>query len=226
MSASGALRSRPPLPGRAAGRRGVLLTTVCASLAAVAAGDVFAAYVGISARAGADAEEGFAFASQEHLSRIDRLFQMSDQLHAVALLACAAVFITWFHQAYRTACAQAPGRFGKGPGWGVGAWFIPFACLWLPYRIAVDMWSEGLRRAPAATRGNGSFLPVNLWWGSFVGSVLLQQYAALRYRSAADLDAYLDAVTLGVAGDVLNVGAAAAAAHFAVRLHRMQASGA
>ncbi|WP_329316123.1 DUF4328 domain-containing protein [Streptomyces sp. NBC_01278] len=196
---------------------------VWALLAAVAASDVFAVYVGIRTRAGVDGGEGFAFASEEHLSEIDRLFQVSDQLHAVALLACAAVFITWFHRARRAAGAQAPGRFGKGPGWSIGAWFLPFACLWLPYRIAVDMWSEGLRQSPAGAGGNGSFLPVNLWWGSFVGSVLLQQYATLRYRSAADLDALLDAVTLGMTADALNIAAAAAAAHFAIRLTHMQA---
>ncbi|MFE2143537.1 DUF4328 domain-containing protein [Streptomyces sp. NPDC059456] len=223
MSASGVLRPRPPLPGRTAGPRDALLTGVCAALAAVAAGDLFSLYVGIRTRAGVDGGEGFAYASQEHLNETDRLFQVSDQVHAIALLACAALFITWFHRARRTAGAQAPGRFGKGPGWGIGAWFIPFACLWLPYRIAVDMWAEGLRQSPAGARGSGSFWPVNLWWGSFVGSTLLQQYATLNYRSAADLDALLDAVTLGMTADALNIAAAAAAAHFAIRLTRMQA---
>ncbi|MFE2877730.1 DUF4328 domain-containing protein [Streptomyces roseus] len=192
-------------------------------MAAVAVSDVFTVYAGIRTRAAVDGAEGFAFALQEHLSEANRLFQVADQFHAVTLLACAAVFITWFHRALRTAAAQAPGRFGKGPGWGIGAWFIPFACLWLPYRIAVDMWSESLRQSPAGARGNASFLPVNLWWGSFVGSVLLQQYAALRYRSAADLDALLDAVTLGMTADVMNIAAAAAAAHFAIRLTHLQA---
>ncbi|MFB6810966.1 DUF4328 domain-containing protein [Streptomyces sp. NPDC056387] len=223
MSASGVLRPRPPFPGRAAGRKDALLTGVCAALAAVAAGDAFSVYVGIRARAGVDGGEGFAFASQDHLNETDRLFQVSDQIHAITLLACAAVFITWFHRARRTAGAQAPGRFGKGPGWGIGAWFIPFACLWLPYRMAVDMWSEGLRQSPADAGGSGSFWPVNLWWGSFVGSSLLQQYATLNYRSAADLDAFLDAVTLGMTADALHIAAAAAAAHFAIRLTGMQA---
>ncbi|MFD3756310.1 DUF4328 domain-containing protein [Streptomyces sp. NPDC058622] len=76
-----------------------------------------------------------------------------------------------------------PVRYGAGLGWAglgwaIGAWFVPGGFLWMPYRIAVGMWSAGTRAAPSADPARVSVWPVNLWWGSFVGSVQLGQYAS------------------------------------------------
>ncbi|MCY0956760.1 DUF4328 domain-containing protein [Streptomyces sp. H27-H5] len=200
---------------------------VCVLLAVVAAGDLFSLFVGARLHADVEGDGGFAFVSQDRLDQADRLFLVYDQIHVVGLAACAAAFITWFHRMRRNAGALAPDQFGKGPGWAIGAWFVPVAGFWMPYRIAVDMWSAGTRATPSAGPAGTSFWPVNLWWGSFAGSILLGWYANLSHQRAEELDALLTSVNLGMAAAVLNIVAAAAAAFFAVRLTRMlnQATG-
>ncbi|MER5777481.1 DUF4328 domain-containing protein [Streptomyces sp. NPDC002039] len=194
---------------------------MCFLLAAVAAGDLFSLYIGARLHADVETDGGFAFVSEDRLDRADHLFLVYDQIHVVGLAACAAVLITWFHRMRRNAGSLAPDQFGKGPGWAIGAWFVPVAFLWMPYRIAVDMWSAGTRAKPSAGPTGVSFWPVNLWWGSFTGSVLLGWCANLGYRRAEDLDSLLDAVNLGMAAAALNIVAAASAAYFAVRLTRL-----
>ncbi|MGW6835514.1 DUF4328 domain-containing protein [Streptomyces sp. NPDC054949] len=218
MSSSGVLRPRPPIPRRTPGTSRGLLAGLCVVLAAVAAGDLFSLYIGARLRADVETDGGFAFVSEDRLDQADHLFLVYDQIHVFGLAACAAVFITWFHRMRRNAGSLAPDRFGRGPGWAIGAWFVPVAGLWMPYRIAVDMWSAGARATPAAGPAGVSFWPVNLWWGSFTGSVLLGWYANTGYRRAEDLDPLLDAVNLGMAAAALNIVAAASAAHFAFRL--------
>ncbi|MFF3015682.1 DUF4328 domain-containing protein [Streptomyces sp. NPDC057939] len=217
MSRFQEVRPRPPLPTPARGTGRALLMGVCALLTASVAADLFSLYAGIRMHSEVLGDGGFLFVPEDRLATAEKLFSISDQFRALTMAACAAVFITWFHRMRRNAGALAPDRFRGGPGWAIGAWFVPFACFWMPYRIAVDMWTVGLRTAPA---GRSAFWPVNLWWGSFAGSVLLSAYGGMRYGRAEDLGALLDAVNVGIAADVLNVVAAGAAVHFAVRLSR------
>ncbi|MFD6969942.1 DUF4328 domain-containing protein [Streptomyces sp. NPDC059949] len=91
------------------------------------------------------------------------------------------------------------------------------------FLAAVPDRRPGLDGRPAGRQG--AFWPVNLWWASFACSVMLGQYASLRYRRAEDLGAFVDAVTLGMVADALNIVAAGAAVYFAVRLTRMLAPG-
>ncbi|MFD9516109.1 DUF4328 domain-containing protein [Streptomyces sp. NPDC059979] len=218
-SRSGVLRPRPPLSAPASGPGRGLLAGVCALLSAAAAGDLFSLYAGVRAHSAVDGDGEFAFVSEDRWAALDMLFVRVNQVQVLAFVACAAVFITWFHQVRRRAGALEPAGFRSGPGWAVGAWFVPVACFWLPYRIAVQAWTAGLRGA------KGAFWPVNLWWASFACSVMLGQYASLRYRRAEDLGAFVDAVTLGMVADALNIVAAGAAVYFAVRLTRMLAPG-
>lgn len=225
MSSShlGALRPRPALPGRVPGPSRALLVAVCVLLAAVAACDVFAVYAGFRTHSSVQRDGSFAFARQDQLDAADALFRMVDRFHAPALVACAAVFIAWFHRMRRAAGALAPDGFRLGPGWAIGAWFVPGACLWMPYRIAVETWAACLRGAGRGAAGTGtSFWAVNLWWGTFAGSLLIRWYSGFRHERAEGLAEVLDAVTLGMAADALNIVAAGAAAYFAVRLTRMQ----
>ncbi|MFJ1864350.1 DUF4328 domain-containing protein [Streptomyces sp. NPDC088097] len=218
MSRSQVLRPRPPLPVRPPGSGRVLLAAMCALLATAGVADLFSLYIGARLHSEVVRDDGFLSVGEEQLHTVQDLFGVADQLHAWAWVACAAAFVTWFHRMRRDAGAVAPDHFRKGPGWAIGAWFVPVACLWMPYRIAVDLWTVGLRTRGAVGTAGGSFWPVNLWWGSFAGSILLRAYSGSRYGRAEDIGALLDAVTLGMVADALNLVAAAAAAHFAVRL--------
>ncbi|MFB7371310.1 DUF4328 domain-containing protein [Streptomyces sp. NPDC056222] len=221
MSASSDLRPRPLLPNRVPRSPRVLLAAVTALLTAVAFSDLLAVYAGVRTYALIDEDRGFALASQEELD-VAALYQRAGQLQSVAFLVCAVVFITWFYWMRRDGGVLGPDRFRKGPGWAIGSWFIPLANFWMPYRIAVDMWGASTRLPADGEPYKVSFWPVNLWWGLFVTTTLFSRYALQGYRDAEVASEVRDAVLLVMAADILDIAAAAAAAHFAVRLTAMQ----
>lgn len=197
-----------------------LLTAVVAALAAAALGDLFAVYTGVRLRMLADGDTTDLTAS--NLDSAYSLYERAGQVQVSTTLLCAVLFVTWFFLMRRRTGLLAPNWFRKGPGWAIGAWFIPVANLWLPYRIASDMWNAC---APLPTEGKSHRLPmwpVNLWWGLFAGTTLLGRYAAARLDDADSLTEISDAVTLYLAVDLLYVAAAGAAVVFAVRLTALQ----
>ncbi|MGP4052504.1 DUF4328 domain-containing protein [Streptomyces sp. 2A115] len=222
MSASSDLHPRPALPSRVSPPPRFLLVGVSALLAAVALSDLFAVYAGVREYTLIEEEGGFAFASQQELADADALYWTAGQLQGATFLACAIGFIVWFHWMRRYAGVLGPDRFRNGPGWAIGSWFIPLANFWMPYRIAVDMWGASTRLPADGEPYKVSFWPVNLWWGLFVTTTLFQRYAGQRYENAEALAEIRDAVLLVMVSDILEVAAAAAAVHFAVRLTAMQ----
>ncbi|MFH8582467.1 DUF4328 domain-containing protein [Streptomyces zaomyceticus] len=191
-------------------------------LVAVAACDLFAVYAGFRTHFSVRGDDGLLFARQDELDAAEALFRRVDRFYAPALMACAALFVTWFHRMRRAVGALAPDGFSRGTGWAIGAWFVPVAFLWMPYRIAVEMWAACLQRPGRGATVSAVFWPVNLWWGTFAGSLLLRWYSGFHHKRADGLAEMLDAVTLGMVGDALNVVAAGAAGYFVVRLTRMQ----
>ncbi|MFD3328652.1 DUF4328 domain-containing protein [Streptomyces sp. NPDC058701] len=102
----------------------------------------------------------------------------------------------------------ARGAKRLGCGWAIGAWFVPLANPFLPYRIAVTTWGSS---TPLAAGGGYSRFPltlVNLWWGTFVLARLLGWYGGMSYTRAESADAGRDAATTMLVGDVLDLVAA------------------
>lgn len=185
------------------------------ALAAAAAADLLSLYAGFRAHSAVEGDDEFSFIAEDQWASLDAMFARVEQLRTLTVLVCAAVFILWFHRIRLRAGMLAPTAFRRGPGWAIGGWFVPVACLWMPYRIANEAWTVGLRGA------KGPFWPLNLWWASFVGSLLLSRYASVSAQRAEDLGPFLDAVTVGMVAGALSVVAAGAAMFFASRLTLM-----
>ena len=60
-------------------------------------------------------------------------------VHIVLLVVTAVVFIIWFHRAYQQVRALG-GEMRYSDGWAIGSWFIPIAGLWIPKKLANDIW--------------------------------------------------------------------------------------
>jgi hypothetical protein len=197
-----------------------LLAAVVAAFAAAALGDLFAVYAGVRLHTVVDGDVTAATAA--NLDSAYSLYERAGQVQVSTTLLCAVLFITWFFLMRRRTGLMAPDRFRMGQGWAIGAWFIPVANLWLPYRVAVDMWGAC---SPLPTEGETRRVPmwpVNLWWGLFAGTTLLGRYAAARFDKADSLAGISDAVTLYLAVDLLYVAATGAAVVFTVRLTALQ----
>ncbi|MFC5213515.1 DUF4328 domain-containing protein [Streptomyces coerulescens] len=222
MSASNDLRPRPQLPsGRPESSVGPLVAAV-AGLALVALCDVFSLVAGFRLRAVIDGDGGFLTAGQQDLDAAASLYDTAARYQVIVYLPAAIAFIVWFFRMRRATGLMAPDRFRNGPGWAIGAWLIPLANLWMPYRIAVDMWGAATPLPAEGERFRARLWPVNLWWGLFVLSILVNRFAGTKYRNAETLAEIRDGVGQYMAADVLHVVAAAAAMYFAVRLSTMQ----
>ncbi|WP_405834690.1 DUF4328 domain-containing protein [Streptomyces sp. NBC_00105] len=225
MSATSRLKPRPSLPARAPQAPRLLSAAVVVLLAAVILTDLFSLYAGTRAYYLLDWEGGFAYASMEDWDAADTLYRRAAMFQGQAVIVCGIVFIAWFHRMYRSAVALAPDRLRIGTGWAIGAWLFPVVNLWRPFRIALDMWGVCVP-APAQAQAPGqparaAFWPVGLWWGLFTVSGAFNQYTGWMYGRAEAFPDLREATVLLLAADVLDIVAAAAAIHFAVRLTSM-----
>ncbi|MFG3188668.1 DUF4328 domain-containing protein [Streptomyces omiyaensis] len=140
---------------------------------------------------------------------------------ACAILATAVVFVVWFHRVRRNAGVFAPDTQTRTPGWAVGAWFIPFANLWIPRQIAVEVWRAS-RQDPYAADGARELTVLNAWWTCFVAGLVLDRLSGTLYDRAETLDALATAAAWSVAGCVFAAAAGVLAILFVRRLTSMQ----
>ncbi|MGC0327659.1 hypothetical protein RKD23_000649 [Streptomyces sp. SAI-170] len=198
------------------------LYLVSALLAAAAAGGAYSVYRGLRLFSLIEGEFGFVAAPEDELLAAAAQYENAGRVQGGTYLLCAVVFLAWFSVMRRSIGRLTPDGFRRGPGWAIGAWFIPVACLWMPYRIAVDMWAAA---SPLPTDGKPTRVPmwpVNLWWGLFAGNVVLSRYCAYRFDRAENLFALRDALRMYLVCDALEVVAAGAAVYFAFRLTALQ----
>ncbi|MFF3953080.1 DUF4328 domain-containing protein [Streptomyces sp. NPDC001890] len=201
-----------------------LAKAVVVLLAVVAAADLLAVAAGLNTRRviAAGLENDFATYDEAEATLADNLYGAAGGLQSLAILATAVVFIIWFRRVRLNAEVFDPSMQSMRPGWAIGAWFVPFANLVLPRRIAGGIWT-----ASAQTNSDGSWRTVpatvmNLWWGCWVVSLVGSQYATRRYRAAEQPQEILDAADLVTATDAFDIVAAVLAILFVRKLTRMQ----
>ncbi|MEV7452319.1 DUF4328 domain-containing protein [Streptomyces nigra] len=216
MSFSSDQQPRPQLPGAARPSSRVLLVVVCVLLGGMALSDLFAVFAGLRLRslAGSSPERaldgGYA------------LFERAGDVQGMVSLPGAIVFVVWFFLMRRDLGVLAPDGFRNGRGWAIGGWLIPLVNLWMPYRVAVDMWGAAAPLPHEGRPRGTSFWPVNLWWGLFVGATLLGRFAASYYSGAESLQEVREATAQYAVADLLHAGTAVAAGYLAIRLTAMQ----
>jgi hypothetical protein len=131
--------------------------------------------------------------------------QSNAWVQVIGLVGAAAfvVMIVWTWRSAHN--AQALGRTGArlGPGWAIGAWFIPLANFVLVYLVVSDLWRSS---DPSTERGDGwRGLPgsnlVRAWTVAYVGGLMVGLAAIpLAVLGATGVDATR---TLMVVGGVL-----------------------
>ncbi|HYF46272.1 MAG TPA: DUF4328 domain-containing protein [Acidimicrobiales bacterium] len=155
----------------------------------------------------------------------------------VTLVGIGALFVTWMYRAARNNQAfDRPGALG--PGWAVGAWFIPFGSLVIPGIQLQQLWrgADGtVPRGDVGWRRARSSVQIWCWWaayvvgqtGVFTGFTLIsrtdQPDAELTATALLDhLDDVRTGVVVFVAGQAVLVVAAALGAASIVALTRRQ----
>ncbi|WP_236063817.1 DUF4328 domain-containing protein [Streptomyces poriferorum] len=192
----------------------------CVLLGAVAAADVVSIAAGINARQvfAEGTADDFLRYDEAAMDRADMLYRFSGTPQVMTFLAAAVVFLIWFRRVRLNAEVFDAHAQPMRPGWAIGAWFVPVANFFLPYRVASGIWTA----STPAGRPVASRVLLNAWWAGLIGSRLFVVWAERRYAAAEEVDEVLDAFGLVVAGDVLDVVAAVLAILFVRRLTAMQ----
>jgi Domain of unknown function (DUF4328) len=128
-------------------------------------------------------------------------------LSFLVFLVLIPVFIVWFYRARKNADGQ-DWKQRWGPGWAIGAWFVPVIALWFPYQIMADIWRAGLR---PGERRRPAWPPI-IWWAGW----LLAWFTSFRYVSTTSGTYHGTSVGLYLGDTVLSKIFEAAAAIAAI----------
>ncbi|MFJ1732712.1 DUF4328 domain-containing protein [Streptomyces sp. NPDC088254] len=207
------------------------LVGVLAALTVAAFCDLLGGCAAVRYPSAIGGDSGMVTGSRDDLETAASLYGTSTRWQGMVFLPCAVAFVTWFAQMRRATGLMAPGLFRNGPGRAVGAWIIPVANLWMPYRVALGTWAASAPVPRDRETPRMRTWPVHLWWALFV-SVALVKAIAGDGVAAAPLSALRDGVVwyavadglhvLAAVADGPRVLAAVAAGYFAIRLTAMQ----
>ena len=108
-------------------------------------------------------------------SAIDDL-EVASAAYVITFVIAAIAFICWFYRAYRNLPRRGITDLRYGPGWAIGAWFVPILGLFRPKQIANDIWRGSTTISQVELPAWGKRPVPSLlgcWWGCWViGSVL------------------------------------------------------
>ncbi|MEV4949127.1 DUF4328 domain-containing protein [Streptomyces sp. NPDC053755] len=140
-------------------------------------------------------------------------------------LALTVVFIVWFFRVRRNAGIFAPDLHRGGPGWAIGAWFVPVANLWWPRSVAAGTWRASRRDPYGDGKGAGeSFAVLNLWWAFWILTNLADPFASAVYDDADTAEEFAAGAGFFMGAALVDIVAAGLAIRFVRRLTSMQRS--
>jgi hypothetical protein len=218
MSSVIATGTRPGLKPLTAWSRAVYVT-----LALVIAADLYSLVTGIQLYGiWADvAQQGWDAESVRQYPGVESRYAWSGIWQVSILVACAVVFIVWFHRVRRNAGLLGPDAHSKASGWAIWGWIVPVVCWWFPRRIALDSWQASTPYTGDAQRPSGSGV-VNLWWAAWLATQFLGQFAGRVYQRAEEPDAIREALRMLNGSDIADILAALLAIVFVHRLTTLQ----
>ncbi|MEU9863821.1 DUF4328 domain-containing protein [Streptomyces sp. NPDC047971] len=144
-------------------------------------------------------------------------------LQVIVQLALTVVFIVWFHRVRKNAGVFAPDVHRGGPGWAIGAWFVPIASLWWPRSVAVGTWRASRRDPYGDGKGEGESLAVlNWWWAFWIMTDAVSLFATSVYDDADTVEEFAAGAGLLMGAAALDITAIVLAIRFVRRLTSMQ----
>ncbi|MBL3667427.1 DUF4328 domain-containing protein [Streptomyces sp. M2CJ-2] len=154
------------------------------------------------------------------LTRADALQAVAGVLQVAVLVATSVVFVIWFYRVRRNADFFALDSCEMKSGWAIGAWFVPIANLWLPRKVAGEVWDASTDWDSEARRPSPTLM--NVWWALFVATWLVGRVATSAYEDAAGVEEMKRAAGMMMLSDTLDAVAALFALLFVRKLTRMQ----
>ncbi|MGK5637698.1 DUF4328 domain-containing protein [Streptomyces sp. URMC 126] len=167
-------------------------------------------------------DEGAGALSEDEIDRADLLQFVAGAVQTVALIACAVLFLVWFHRVRVNAEVFRPDGHRMGRGWSIGGWFVPVANLWFPKKVANDVWAASLPHEPDGSPRRAPRTLMNWWWGLWIATLILGRGGGRMYARADTPEELRRAVDVLIVADVVDIAAAVLAFLFVRRLTALQ----
>lgn len=150
-----------------------------------------------------------AFAPADTASVEHRRHELS-LAYVGAFAVSGMLFLLWFHRAYSNLTRLGISGLRWGPGWAVGAWFVPILNLFRPPRMAADIWRGSDPALPAQARLSRGMTPglVASWWLLLLVGAVVGRLAATLESHAGTPAALRTAVTAALVSHAVTIGAA------------------
>lgn len=157
---------------------------------------------------------------------LDVVEMVFSGLGLAVYLATGIVFLVWFRRAYRNLLAlDASSAMQYGPGWAVGAWFVPFLNLIRPKRIMDDIW-RGTDPAPhvrtATPREAKSPALILAWWIAWLVSLWAGRAAFRAFMSAETIPELTSAYRLSIGVSLADIAVGILAIAVVLRVSQRQ----
>jgi ABC-type Fe3+ transport system permease subunit len=114
--------------------------------------------------------DGFSFGLLDRAQSSDDLVSSASIVFLILLVGTAICFMTWMFRAAKN--NEALGRRGArfGPGWAIGAWFIPLANFVIPVLMMQDLWrgSDADIARDAYWRESKRSALIGVWWAMWL----------------------------------------------------------
>lgn len=167
-----------------------------------------------------------AASSEGNVSGEYHTFTTWGGFSGLAFLVSAVLFMAWFSRGYRNLRRMGVQNMRYGPGWAIGAWFVPIFSLFRPKQIANDVWRGSERGVEVSAQWRQVEVPrlVHWWWGLFLAQGTLvwigQRLTAAGYGKLTSLEGSaasgFSQINAGTLIDVLGLVTGIAAAIVAI----------
>jgi hypothetical protein len=95
------------------------------------------------------------------------------------------IWLVWWAKAHRAA-SDGRGDLRYGRGWAIGGWFVPFANLVVPKRVADDLWTASREPRRPRDAGVARSRSVLAWWATYIAAGVLSFTVTGRARTVSD----------------------------------------
>ena len=124
-------------------------------------------------------------------------------LQALVFIVCGFFCLKWIYRVSLNAHSIAPGMTIT-PAWGVGWFFVPFACLWKPFQGVRETWQVSASGGPGwQTQPTPALL--GWWWGLWIVANILGNVAFRLEMNATSIGETMISTGLSLAQESANV---------------------
>jgi hypothetical protein len=111
-----------------------------------------------------------SFVDAERVDDVAEVATTLEGLYYLVLLASAVVFVIWLWRATSNLRSWPNPPLRYGPGWSVGAWFVPIANFIIPKQMLNDAWRGATPAGTAGYQWKDVHVPgfITAWWTLWV----------------------------------------------------------